>query len=161
MMKSIFPALLATSLLIVATETFALSIDPPCPSHQTTAKLNPALALKLAKQAGMELSSPPRIWNNSQAEVNVWSSIPDVATPYEYFNCGIVPINADPNFCMTTATLIPIVAAHPQGGYTVTLQVNFGDTQLPSLHAWNFWVKDVQTVEFIGETGVPLLVSRQ
>ena len=138
-----------------------LSSTPQATTHLAPQTLNPIFALKLAKQAAMKLSSPPRIWQDSQAELNAWSLTPNLATTYEYFNCGIVPVGASAGSCMATATLIPIVQPHANAGYTVKLQVNFGSAQSPSTHTWEFWVKDPKTIEFVADTGVPLLTPRQ
>jgi hypothetical protein len=171
-MKPSLPALLFIPALFIASGTLAIAIDSTTNSQAVTGgqairvadspqTLTPDLALKLAKQAGIKLSSPPRMWRDSQANVDLWSSIPDTFTQEQYFNCGIVPVGANTDYCMATVTFVPRVQPNPNGGYTVMLQVGFGDPQSPSVHAWEFWVKDTKTVKFIQETGVSLIVPVQ
>jgi hypothetical protein len=178
-MKPSFPVLLIIPALFIASGTLAIAIDLTANSptviggkairvadnaatNSTSPQtLTPDFALKLAKQAGMKLPSPPRMWRDSQANVELWSSIPDTLTQEQYFNCGIVPVGANTDYCMATVTFVPHVRPNPNGGYTVMLQVGFGDPQSPSIHAWEFWVKDTKTVEFIQETGVGLIVPVQ
>ncbi|MGL5083454.1 MAG: hypothetical protein ACRC8A_18395 [Microcoleaceae cyanobacterium] len=126
-------------------------------------ELTPELALKLAKQYAATLKSPPRIWQDAQIEVMAWSDQPDQETFYEYYNCGIAPIGQPPgvpNPCIAKARLRPVVQPHPQGGYAVTLELRFQDSLDPVDHTWRFWVREIDRVEFLGETDGELLFPR-
>ncbi len=136
-------------------------INPTGDNPFSAANPQPHFCVEISQASGNETVIPPRIWQDSQAELNAWSLTPNLATTYEYFNCGIVPVGASAGSCMATATLIPIVQPHANAGYTVKLQVNFGSAQSPSTHTWEFWVKDPKTIEFVADTGVPLLTPRQ
>jgi hypothetical protein len=112
----------------------ALSLAPPVPD------LTPAAALAQAKHRVEQQPSRPRLWVHSDRGIESWSSLPNQARTSDYNVClpDRAPTPQSPP-CRGTATFIPIVRAHSQGGYTVIFQVTWGDATTTARHSWEVW----------------------
>lgn len=114
-------------------------------------------AIKLAKEAGAKIPSPPRIYNqyiynppySDTADLRLWPDEPGSRQTY-YNVCGAEPEPSMVAACNHPMTLTTALASS-NSGQDVTFTISWPSDH-PSYHSWLFHVDD-STGNFIKEEG--------